>query len=326
MRFLTTISIATSIFLLSASGHAQSVFGGYNPGYAMNMDVAMNGARNGRVICGRTYSDDNEKANLLRLEANGKCGTSISGKLVSANRATASSSPASTNYQPSASRRQANLASFVNKTRSIDPAGAVQMQKLFASTDIIGLIDQKMQSTYGMRANNVADAYAVWWVSAWMGSKGRSDDATPGQMAMVKRQAGNALAATPEFASATDAGKQELAEALLVQAAMIGDTIDTYKSDPAMLAKARAAIAKGAREMGLDLNGMTLTDEGFVPARKTSAADPTPSTPEQALAANTAPAPAAANDTSSPYLLMAAAGGAGIGGVFLLGKMMGRRG
>ncbi len=167
-------------------------------------------------------------------------------------------------YSPALLRRRQNLAKFVEKTRAIDPAGAAKMEQLFASTDIIGMIDSEMRDKYGMRANDVADAYAVWWVSAWMGSKGRTDDASPGQMAMVKRQAGNALASTPEFASATDAGKQELAEAMLVQAAMIQGAIDTYKSDPAMLAKTRAAIAKGAREMGLDLNSMTLTDEGFI--------------------------------------------------------------
>ena len=226
-------------------------------------------------------------------------------------------------YAATPARTRTNLARFVEKTRATDPAGAAKMQALFASTDIIGMIDQKMQQTYGMRANNVADAYAVWWVSAWMGAKGRSDDATPGQMAMVKRQATNALASTPEFASATDAGKQELAEALLVQAALIGDTIDTYASDPAMLAKARAAIAKGADGMGLKLQTMTLTDQGFVPSGKTGAADPAPGTPEQALAANENTATAA---TNPPYLLLAAAGGAGLGGVFLLGKMFGRRG
>ena len=231
--------------------------------------------------------------------------------------------PFNGSFSSSKARTRSNLAKFVEKARATDPTGAAKMQTLFASTDIIGLIDQKMQSTYGMRANNVADAYAVWWVSAWMGAKGRSDDATPGQMAMVKRRVANVLSTTPEFASATDAGKQELAEALLVQAALIGDTIDTYKSDPAMLAMAKAAIAKGAKGMGLDLSTMTLTDEGFVPARKTGAADPAPGTPEKALAANENTAPAV---HSPPYLLMAAAGGAGIGGVFLLGKAMGRRG
>ena len=223
-------------------------------------------------------------------------------------------------FVSSPARTRANLAKFVEKTRAVDPAGAAKMQALFASTDIIGMIDQKMQQTYGMRANNVADAYAVWWVSAWMGSRGRSDDATPGQMAMVKRQAANALSATPEFASATDAGKQEMAEAMLVQAALIGDTIDTYQSDPAMLAKTRTAIAKGAREMGIDLNSMKLTDEGFRPSGKTGALDPAPDQQQ----ASATPAPAA--DKAPPYALMAAAGGAGIGGVFLLGKMMGRKG
>jgi hypothetical protein len=235
--------------------------------------------------------------------------------------------PFAPKYSSSAARTRANLAKFVATTRKTDPAGAAKMAELFASTDIIGMIDQRMQSTYGMRANNVADAYAVWWVSAWMGAQGRSDDATQGQMAMVKRQAANALASTPEFASATDAGKQELAEALLVQAALIGDTVDTYQSDPAMLAKTRAAIKQGAQAMGLDLTTMTLTDEGFKPARKTSAADPAPLAPERALAANTAtPSPAATSNAAPPYLLMAAAGSAGIGGAFLIGKMMGRRG
>lgn len=102
----------------------------------------------------------------------------------------------SVSYEVSVGRRRTNLARFVEKTRVTDPVGAAQMQQLFASTDIIGMIDQKMQQTYSMRANNVADAYAVWWVSAWMGAKGLSDDATPGQMVMVKRQA-------------TDAGKQQ---------------------------------------------------------------------------------------------------------------------
>jgi hypothetical protein len=228
----------------------------------------------------------------------------------------------SSTFSSSKSRTRTNLTKFVEKTRATDPAGAAKMAQIFASTDIIGMIDQKMQQTYGMRANNVADAYAMWWTSAWNGAQGRNDDPSAGQMAMVKRQAANALAATPEFASATDAGKQELAEALLVQAAMIQGAIDAYKSDPAMLAKARASIKQGAKAMGLDLGAMTLTDEGFVPARKTGATDTDPTAPDAQLAS----AAPTTNDNNPPYLLMAAAGGAGIGGVFLLGKMMGRRG
>lgn len=74
--------------------------------------------------------------------------------------------PVKLTYPASPSRTRVNLAHFVKKTRVTDPVGAAKMQALFASTDIIGMIDQKMQQTYGMHASNVADAYAVWWVSA----------------------------------------------------------------------------------------------------------------------------------------------------------------
>jgi len=173
---------------------------------------------------------------------------------------------AQTRFTPSVSRRKANLSSFVEKSRKADPVGAAKMKELFASGDIIGAIDGKMRETYGMRADNVADAYAVWWTSAWMGSQGRTDDPSPGQMAMVKRQAANALAATSEFASASDATKQEFAEALLVQAALIQATVETYVADPAMMAKVSASIREGVKASGVELETMTLTDEGFRPA------------------------------------------------------------
>ena len=142
-------------------------------------------------------------------------------------------------------------------------------------------------------------------------------------MQAVKQQSANALASTPEFSTANDATKQEMAEAMMMQAMLISASVDTYKDDPAMMRKLGAAVRKGAKASGLDLDTMTLTDDGFVPAKKTGAADPAPGTPETALAANASAVPAGA---SPPYLLIAAAGGAGLGGVFLLGRMFGRRG
>lgn len=172
--------------------------------------------------------------------------------------------PVDPKYVASPARTRANLARFVEKTRAADPEGAAKMAALFASTDIIGAIDARMRESYDMRVDNLADAYAVWWVGAWTGANGRSDDATRGQMAAVKAQAAAALAATPNSAAMTDAAKQELAEALLVQAALTGATVDTYKGDPAMLEKTRTAILTGARRMGLMLDEMTLTERGFV--------------------------------------------------------------
>jgi hypothetical protein len=225
-------------------------------------------------------------------------------------------------FVPVMSARKANLAGFVEKTRKDDPAGAAKMERLLASTDVIGAIGRGI-APYGLRVDNVADAFTVWWTAAWRAAHGDTSDADQRTTRAVQAQAVNAILTAPEMANATPAQKQQYAEALLVQAALIEASVETYKSDPKMMRQIGNAVRQGAIKSGLDLDAMTLTDQGFVPSGKTGAADPAPGAPEQALAANDAPAPAAVNP---PYVLMAAAGGAGIGGVFLIGKMLGRRG
>jgi hypothetical protein len=229
--------------------------------------------------------------------------------------------PESFFFRSSATNRRANLARFVKKSRMVDPAGAAQMEQMFASMDVIEAMRAPL-SAYGFRIDNVADAYAAYWMNAWAAAHGDTSESSRTTAQAVKAQSARALAAAPEFQSANDATKQEFAEALLVQAAMISATVDTYKNDPNMMRQIGAAVRKGAKASGLDLDAMTLTDEGFVPARKTGAADTDPTAPDAQLAS----AAPTTNDHNPPYLLMAAAGGAGTGGVFMLGKMMRRRG
>jgi hypothetical protein len=171
--------------------------------------------------------------------------------------------PASLFFTPSLSNRKRNLAQFVAKTRAQSPDNADQMAKLFASTDVIGAMGSAI-APYGLSTNNVADAYAVYWIAAWEASRGIAGSGeTRGRIQAVKAQAANALLATPAFVNATPAQKQELAEAMFVQAALIQATVDTYAGDPATLRKFSAAVTQGARASGLDLASMTLTPTGF---------------------------------------------------------------
>jgi hypothetical protein len=167
------------------------------------------------------------------------------------------------NFQVSVSRRAQNLSQFVEKTRAIDPQGAAQMAQLFASTDVISAIGQDL-AAYGLRVDNVADAYTVYWINAWLGAHGRQDDVSESQIAAVKNQAVMVLSATPQFAAATDGQKQELAEALLLQSALIEAAIDHAASDPILLEQTKAAIAQGAQNFGLDVYQMNLTSQGFL--------------------------------------------------------------
>jgi hypothetical protein len=174
---------------------------------------------------------------------------------------------AATTFTPSAARTRANLANFAKKSRAADPQGAAKMEALFASTDVIGMVGQGI-APYGLKTNNVADAYAVYWISAWEASRGIAGASETRQRAQaVRTQAINAMAAVPAMATATDAQKQEFAEAMLVQAALISAYMDDAAGNPAQIRAVGAAVAKGAKAMGLDLDTMALTPNGFVPAK-----------------------------------------------------------
>jgi hypothetical protein len=239
MRKSFILLLSGSLLCVATTPASAQMFQNLAPNTAMNNLMFSNLARQGQVSANQSSASTNaQQANASALFT--------------------------PTYVASPARRRANLARFVAQVRRADPIGAARMTELFASTDVIEIIGRQMQQSYGMRSDNLADAFAVWWTSAWMGSQGRTDDPTRGQMQKVQRQAFVALASTPEFAAASDSVKQELAESLLVQAALIGDTIKEYQSDPVMLEKSRQSVIQGAQTMGLDLRTMTLTDAGFV--------------------------------------------------------------
>ncbi|WP_448665072.1 DUF6683 family protein [Sphingomonas sp. CJ20] len=184
-------------------------------------------------------------------------------------RTTATPSPAPAallRYTPSKARRDANLAGFLSQTRARDPAGARGLQELFAQGDVIARMTPLIGG-YGLRIDNVADAYALWWISVWAAAHGRTDTFDKATYQAVRAQAAAALSATPEIKAADDAAKQQLAEALLIQSALLDGATEQAKGDPARLARVAKAAAQGGRGMGLDLMGMTLTPSGFVAAR-----------------------------------------------------------
>jgi hypothetical protein len=165
-------------------------------------------------------------------------------------------------YRPSTSVHQRTLAQIVENTRAQDPAGAQKLEQLLSSKNIIAKINQDMPRL-GLQPNNVADAYALYWASAWQGARGHNDDLPKSQMMAVRVQASEALLKVSQFRSATDAQKQEMAETMLIQSALILLSIEGAKSDPALLAQTQKAIAKEAEGFGLDLYSMSLTPQGF---------------------------------------------------------------
>ena len=168
-------------------------------------------------------------------------------------------------YRPSMERRRANFAMFVAKSRKKDPAGAAMLEKALATSDVMGKMERELAG-FGMRVDNVADAYAIWWLNAWLASRQRPDTPPAVQIAAVRVQAAQAIASMPGFATASDAVKQEMAEANLLQAMLIGAYMESAKDDRDLSRRLAAAVRQGARASGLNLDAMELTNEGFAPS------------------------------------------------------------
>lgn len=167
-------------------------------------------------------------------------------------------------FTPSPTRRAANFRAFVERTRRVDRGNAQDLERLFASGDLMDRLGVAMRPL-GLRVDNLADAYAIWWISAWNATQGINPDPSPQMSAAVRAQAARALGSVPSIRGASDAAKQEFAEALLVQMIFVDVAVEQNKGNPARLRQLGAAVAQGARGMGLDLSQMRLTERGFVP-------------------------------------------------------------
>jgi hypothetical protein len=166
-------------------------------------------------------------------------------------------------YRRAANQTQQNLRNFIART-PIEAGRADLEQALAAQPTIMDDIASAVRA-YGFDPHNVADAYAVWWINVWGASQKRNIEPDAATVAAVKQQVYAAFAATPDFAATSDADRQEYAEALLLQAAMLGSAFEQMKNNPAQLDQLANAASQGAKAQGLDLSLMTLTSQGFVP-------------------------------------------------------------
>jgi hypothetical protein len=226
----------------------------------------------------------------------------------------------SLSFVPDRARTQANLRSFVARTP--DPAARASLQQLLSNQPTILEDVSNALQPYGINPHNVADAYAVWWINAWSASQKINREPDQATVEAVKQQVYAAFTATPDFANASDAGKQEFAEALILQGFLLSAAFEQNKSNPAMLDQLAEAARQGAKAQGLDLTTMTLTRNGFVPRKGADASDAMEG--EDPVRNARADAPGAEGESSG--LGMALAAGAGLGATLLGGLALMRRG
>ena len=139
---------------------------------------------------------------------------------------------------------------------------------LYAQFASDGFHDQVRQglAPYGLDPQNLADAYAFWWINAWDAAQGQTSETSRTQALAVRDQVLRALAGAG--VALDDAEKQRLAEEFVIHGVVFADQLDTASDDPQAIGQlSEVARQAGLRITGLDPRMLKLTDKGFVPSQ-----------------------------------------------------------
>lgn len=302
-RILVALIAASLIATSTAPAHAQSM-PWINPGIISSTT--------GTDVLGITLQDTVSANTSERNPANNSLANSL---MAPSRQSGAAAATMKFTYRYDRARTKANLRNFVARTPNAEAKASLE-QIIAAQPTIFDDIRAGI-APYGLDSHDVADAYAMWWINAWLAYEGLDQDTDRGTVAMVKQQVRNAFAATPDMAKSSDAQRQEYAEALLLQGLMLSAAIDQLKSDPAMMRQLSQSVEQGAKASGLDLSLMTLTANGFVPRK---GADATGAAGDADGTIRNARADPPEADGGSSDMGLALAAGAGVG-VTLLGGL-----
>lgn len=170
---------------------------------------------------------------------------------------------ARTGFRPDPRVRNQVYARTVAQVRKVSPPEAAKLRQLLVSGSFHTQAAAYL-ARYGMSANNLVDTTSLYLASAWYASRGSSADPTPAQMRGLRRQVAMAMAATPESVNASNALKQEVAEASIIQAMFVGSLANEAARNPAAAGPLRAAAVRGAKaSYQIDLSRMNLTANGL---------------------------------------------------------------
>jgi hypothetical protein len=151
----------------------------------------------------------------------------------------------------------------VKGLKALKPEVGAEMEASFKKTDVIAEITKGLAG-YGLKADNMADAYAFYLMTAWMGAQGRTDDFTLAQVSGVQNMVRTTIASNKEILALEDSKKQFFAESLLLQGLINDEMAKAVANDPALKAKVIGDIKTAAKELNINLDAYSLTPTGLV--------------------------------------------------------------
>lgn len=169
----------------------------------------------------------------------------------------------STLYRVDPAARSRRVAAWKNKLRAVDDKGMAQFERTPAGRDLFAVMGHQLRR-YGLRTDDVADTLTVYLVTAWYGVRGSDQDPPRAIVVATRNQMRTSLLANPTFAAASNATKQEVGEALLLQTIEDSNNVAIGKKNPKQMAQVKSLIRQNAlKVLHLDLTKLKLTSQGL---------------------------------------------------------------
>ena len=166
------------------------------------------------------------------------------------------------NFAASPQRRTRNYGRFIAQSQASNPGAAKFYDQMFTTNRYLERLDSSLQAK-GLKSNNIADAFATYWMSSWLASRSWQSAASARQAAATKIMAIEMLAKTPSLASMSDAAKQEVADDLFIKAGLLDGLMAASEGNSGYLKTIAQVARQGAQKWGLDLDAMELGPSGF---------------------------------------------------------------
>ena len=165
------------------------------------------------------------------------------------------------NFTSSIKVREAFAAQATASIGDRDYAG--KLQKMLASGQWADGVGKLMRSE-GFDPYNIADHYSYWALTTWQlaNSSGQNIDAQKKQA--LKNQINRTFASQGALLKATNEEKQYYAEILMLKIFMAGMAAGEAGGDAEKVAAFRQKLKDNAKQDGLDMDKMELTNEGMI--------------------------------------------------------------
>lgn len=147
-------------------------------------------------------------------------------------------------YRPSPAVRQKVQARAVAQLQRSSPEEAAKLRNLLSSGQVRREVATYL-SRYGMSVDSLVDTTTLYLAMSWYAVRANSGDPTRAQMLGLRNQVAETMAATPEFTRASDAVKQEIVEANIIQASFSSALANAAARDRKLAPMVRNSVGKG---------------------------------------------------------------------------------